>query len=199
MKQVLNAVNVRDKETKQFKSLPALMGPSAYDIAKSKGGYSGSEEEFAKLQAAFAESYDRAIMSDEEEYEEELGLIPRNADRLGGKTIDEIVLKEDALTLEEIEASTILTGKIASAQAVRVLNDKLSLKQDKIVEVTKTIRFIHGYGQDDLGLNLPISLKSGDYMLKTSYLHPDKKTFTPIIFDDYTGVLSLTFYCIPMN
>lgn len=141
MKQVLNAVNVRDPETKEFKSLPALMGPSAYDIAK-KGGYTGSEEEFGRLQAAFADAYDRVVTVSKTNAEQMSGVLPINADLLQGKTTTEFVEHRDALTLEEIEASTSLEGKVASAQAVRQI--KLDLVDLNTI-YTGSISFPSGY------------------------------------------------------
>lgn len=45
-----------------------------------------------------------------------------NANQLNGKSADKYVLHDDALTLEEIQASTDLTGKVASAEAAAKLS-----------------------------------------------------------------------------
>ena len=47
-----------------------------------------------------------------------------DSSKLGGKAPEEYVLDDDALTLEEIEASTDLTGKVASAEAAAKLSKK---------------------------------------------------------------------------
>lgn len=47
-----------------------------------------------------------------------------NANALNGKSADKYVLHDDALTLEEIAASTNLSGKVASAEAASQLHKK---------------------------------------------------------------------------
>lgn len=56
----------------------------------------------------------------------------------GGGTRHDVLTQSDALTLEEIEASTSLEGKVASADAVKQLNSDLSeLKISKQNNINK--------------------------------------------------------------
>lgn len=45
-----NVVKIKNPTTGKFEGLPAIVGESAYDYAV-KGGYTGTEEEFAKKMA----------------------------------------------------------------------------------------------------------------------------------------------------
>lgn len=76
----------------------------------------------AQVGAATAESVSQL----KNDIGEKLGKNDTAADsnKLGGKAPEEYVLDDDALTLEEIEASTDLTGKVASAEAAAKLSKK---------------------------------------------------------------------------
>ena len=62
----------------------------------------------------------------EEEMVDEFGqVVVKNADKLNNKDGDYYDYRNSTLTLEEIQASTDLSGKIASASSVRNINDDL--------------------------------------------------------------------------